>query len=187
MPVYRVDFSDSSFNVKKMKKWNGYQWDDAKDVQPIDCVSDDWDIARNQIIFQAHHFSTICKALRAMPSKKFLVPSGYATIAHQYWVSKKHQGHQMSTLTRPGSRAIAEKMDHRHRIGVISGHTGFITSGKFTKLYSENLGHDTFWSGTRLAEKIEAKADLVGKAPNVTQDVIEEMIGVAAVIGGIFT
>ncbi len=183
MTVYRAEISDSSFRVKRWKQLSGGLWIDAKSVEPID-FQKTWDINTRSIMFQAHHWSSIVAALRAMSSTKFLIPSGPVVIGHQYWVSKQHRSHQLATITRPASRAFAEKANHVHKVAIWKGHVGSMNS--FTQLFKQELSQPTEWSASRVAEKIEASGDLIGRAPNVAQDAIEEMISALTMVANIF-
>jgi hypothetical protein len=182
MSLYRARFSNSG-RMKSWKQWHGpHGWKDAG-APVLGLDTKEWTIEDHALMFQAHHWSTLLRGLQTLgDGVKLAFPNDRVDIDHQYWVSKGRQHHQLNTMTRPSSRAFAEKRNHVHKVIVYKPNSLGQLGPKAiaTKLLSYEVKS---WIGCgQLAQALSAQGAKIGKAPSVAQDAIEEIIGVAAMV-----
>lgn len=119
------------------------------------------------------------EGLRKIRIEGILVfPTKEVWVQHQYWVSGAHQSHQMVTMARPSQRAISEA--HRHFHKVVVADPTLPLPGRGTKLFAKSGGQEI--PAYQFSDILEQKGAAIGKGPDATNDVLDEIVGVLAPI-----
>jgi len=189
MSLFRMRFAgDGSIHSWKLYAPNLGWRQTTHPIFGLDHDNKDFDIRTHGIIFDAHHWSSILNGLVGLGNRgRLRFPSNRVVCAHQYWVSKRRQVHDVKMSMHPSAAAYNEKLHHRHKVLLYNSENSTQLGPKAasTQLFSQQA--QSFMTAPAFARVLQGHESKIGKAPNVGGDVRDDIFGLAATVAEFFT